>query len=328
MTDKLATTGGAALDTAAGDLANNPAAVYLAGLAESSRRTMLGALETMAGLLGDYTALTCPWSQLRYQHTAALRSKLAARYAAATANKMLSALRGVLKAAWRLGQMDAETYTRAADVANVAGETLPAGRAIEAGELAALLQACAADATPAGARDAALLALLYSCGLRRAEVTALDLEDYNQAAGTLAVRGKRNKERLAHVVNGARAALMDWLALRGAAPGPLFVAINKAGTIHVGQRLTTQAVYNMLQKRAAEAGVPDVSCHDFRRTFVGDLLEAGADIATVQQLAGHASVTTTARYDRRPENSKRKAVELLHVPYTQRSRSQPTLTLT
>ena len=70
---------------------------------------------------------------------------------------------------------------------------------------------------------------LYSCGLRRAELVAFDLADYDVKEGTLIVRGKRNKERLAHVVEWAKGALEDWLASRGAEPGPLLLPIRKGG---------------------------------------------------------------------------------------------------
>src|SRR5262249_35411199 len=122
--------------------------------------------------------LRFPWHELRYQHTQAVRTVLAERHAPAGANVALAALRGVLRECWRLGLMTAEDYHRAADLQGIRGERLPKGRALSAGELRALFAACAQDASPAGARDAALLAVLYGGGLRRSEATSLDLGDY------------------------------------------------------------------------------------------------------------------------------------------------------
>jgi integrase len=132
----------------------------------------------------------------------------------------------------------------------------------------------------------------------------------------LTIKGKRNKQRELPANTTVATALTDWLILRGSQPGPLFCPVNKSGKINPSHRLSAQSIYNIVLRRAADAGVKDLSPHDFRRTFVGDLLEAGADISTVQQLAGHASVTTTQRYDRRPDKVKRQAVELLDVPYS------------
>ncbi len=300
-------------------LEESPAAVYLAHLAAGSRRTMRTALETMAGLLsgGRAGALTLAWGRVRYQHTAALRSLLAERYAPATANKMLAALRGVLKEAWRLEQMSAEEYRRAADLVPIAGSRPMRGRALEGREVGALFATCAADPTVAGARDAALLAVLYALGLRRSEVVALDLGDYTAQSEALVVRaGKGNKARVAYATGGAARALDAWLRVRGHEAGPLSWPVNKAGSPTM-RRLSDQAVLTIMRKRAAQASVPAFSPHDLRRTFISDLLDAGADISTVQSLAGHAQVTTTQRYDRRGEATRRRAASLLRVPYAE-----------
>lgn len=302
-------------------LDQNPAAVYLAGLRPTGRRSQRQALGVVAEMLtsGSTTdPLAIPWAALRFSHVAAIKSKLIERYAPATVNRTLCAIRRTLKAAWRLGQLSSDDYQKAVDVEGVTGSTLPAGRELTAGELGALMADCGSDPTRAGARDASIIAMLYTCGLRRDEITALDLADFDPQTGKLIIKGKRGKERTAYLINGAADAMSDWLAIRGQDPGALFLAINKSGKVRKAGRLTNQAIYSLLAKRATLAGVKDFSPHDFRRTFVSDLLDAGADISTVARMAGHASVNTTARYDRRPEESKRKAAELLHVPYSRR----------
>jgi len=296
---------------------HHPAAVYLASLSPGSRRCMTGALHLCARTLtkGRCDAWSLPWDEVRFSHTAALRSALADKYAPASVNQALAAWKGVLKAAWRLGLLDDRDYNRAIDVAGVKNQVPPRGRAASIGEVRALLDVCR-DGTPLGARDAALLALAYGTGLRRAEIVALDLVDYNRETGELLVRrGKGAKSRTAYVAGGAALALEAWLEVRGEADGPLLHPYYKGGHM-TARRLCAQTVRDLLDKRVKQAGLESLSPHDLRRTFISELLEAGADLSVVQQLAGHASVATTTRYDRRGEKAKRKAVALLHVPFS------------
>jgi integrase len=302
----------------------HPVAVYLASLAsERSRRVLAGDLRVIAALLTgtdihearSVDLFTLNWAALRYSHTAAIRSRLMEYYSPATINRMLSALRGVLKEAWRLGYLTAEDYHRAVDIVNVKGQTVPAGRELSQGEILALVNACKEDASAAGSRDAAIIGLLYTCGLRRAEVVGLERDDFDAESGKLIIRiGKGRKQRTAYVQGGALRALLDWLSVSENGSSFLFVPVLKSGTINP-RKMSAQSIYDLLKKRAGQAGVKDFSPHDFRRTFVGDMLDRGVDIATVASIAGHASVDTTRRYDRRPEETKRKAAEKLHFPY-------------
>lgn len=301
--------------------AQNPARIYLASLDQGSHRTMIGALDLAAGVLTgqrcDHRSL--PWWLLRVGHTRALQAWLRQNRSAATGNKVLSATRGTLRAAWEMNLMNTDEYMRAVTVKNIRAEKpeQATGRAIMPGEFSALLRVCMADSSPAGARDAAILGLGLLGGLRRAEIAGLLLADYEQADQRLHVKGKRNKERKVPVAVGVAGALADWLHVRGAAPGPLFVAILKSGQI-TGDGLSTAAIWKMLQKRTKEAGVKPFSPHDMRRTFAGDLLDAGADIVTVQKLLGHANANTTAGYDRRGDRAKREAISRLHMAWERR----------
>lgn len=304
-------------------LDRNPAAVYLASLTSpQSRYTMENALRTVVAMLVGRTVehvtretmLAFPWERMEYQHAAAVRSRLAERYASANANRIISALRGVMKETWRLGYISAETYQRTTDIRNVKASHLMKGRDLDADEMALLAEVCRRDATPAGVRDLAILGMLYVCGLRRSEVVEVRVEDFTPASGQIRIlKGKGRKQRTVYISGSARRALDKWLLMLGADSGPIFQPILKNGKIQQGG-LVSQSIYDMLKKRAKQARVADFSPHDFRRTFVGDLLDHGVDIATVANLAGHSSVETTRRYDRRPESVKKDAAAKLSFP--------------
>lgn len=297
----------------------NPAVLYLASLASSSRSAQGGALRDLARFFGGVDRPErFDWHRVTYEQATGARSWLAEKYAVNTANRYLSALRGVLKQAFRLGLMSEEAYSRASQVDNIRGSNETAGRALERGELAALFAACDATTT-LGARNAAMLGLLYGAGLRRAEVVKLDLADLDEPARRVTVRrGKGRKTRWAYLPSGAAAAMRAWLRIRGREPGPLLLPthggrIGVRGLHH--RRMCPDAVRLALRGVAKRAAVAACSPHDFRRTFVGDLLDAGEDLSTVQRLAGHSNANTTARYDRRPERRRARAAELLSVPF-------------
>ncbi len=135
----------------------------------------------------------------------------------------------------------------------------------------------------------------------------------------LRIVGKRNKQRMLYIDNGALAYLRDWLAVRGNEGGALYVLILKSGLIVRDRAMSTTALDQVLVKRCEQAGVEDMDCHDLRRTLASNLLDAEVDISIVSGLMGHSNVQTTVRYDRRPAEARRRAVsEHIHVPHHKR----------
>lgn len=189
--------------------AENPALVYLASLAAGSRPAMRSALETTAAILtsGALELEEVPWAAVRYPHLQALRARLSERYAPKTMNRYLSAVRGVLRAAWRLGQIDTDTLHRAC--------TSPACAALGSRPAATWRcsrgSASSRSAPPIRCRRAARATPRRSpcspTGVRRAEAVALDLSHVDVEGGAVRVRGKGNKERLVYLVEGARRAI-------------------------------------------------------------------------------------------------------------------------
>jgi integrase/recombinase XerC len=151
--------------------------------------------------------------------------------------------------------------------------------------------------TPLGMRDRAILEVLYSAGLRVSELVGLNLDDLDVNEGLATVRGKGRKERLAMLGPPATAAITTWLparqglgGARAATQPALF--LNKNGT-----RLTARSVGRLLSRYLAQVGLdPEASPHTLRHSFATHLLDAGADIRSVQELLGHRSLGTTQMY--------------------------------
>ena len=299
---------------ATGSPDSNPVEVYLGTLSPGSHRAVLVALSAIADHLsgGKTDPLRFYWARLRYQDTAVLRQYLARTYSPKTTNLYISALKQVLRQCWRLGQMDDDQYHRAIDIRRVPEENGVAGRSLEVDELRSLFSVCDADPSPAGVRDAALISVLYCTGLRRNEVVALRMGDYDPKQAALKIRGKGNKTRLAFLTDDAQNRLTAWLKLRGQSVGPLFVSVDKAGMLGT-ETLRGQSIRYILQSRATEAGVKPFSPHSMRRTMATHLLDRGVDLAIVQKMLGHRHLSTTSLYDRRGEAAKKKAAEQLRV---------------
>lgn len=282
----------------------SPAIVYLARLSKRSRVTMAQSLNTIARFLKAKHFIEVPWHKLRYEHTQAIRAAMRELGAHTTANRHLSALKGVLKECWRLGLMSAEDLARATDLEAITGSRPQAGRVLTKAEIDLLL-----DPASEGLqypRDRLLVLLGLLCGMRREEIASLQLKDHH--LNGFHVLGKGNKVRIVPTPFLVEDALERWLEFRDIDPGPLLFHITKTGKID-RRPLTESGVYYLLKKIGREVGISNFSPHDLRRTYITSLLNAGIDAFIVQELAGHAKPETTKKYDRRGEEAKQAAVD-------------------
>ena len=169
-------------------------------------------------------------------------------------------------------------------------------KALSLSDVEAILAATGDGETVLSLRDRALLEVLYGTGARISEAVGLDVDDLDLVDGTVLLRGKGGKHRVVPVGSYARRAVENYLvrgrpALAGAASGPALFLNARGG------RLSRQSAWNLLVRTAAAAGVTaEVSPHTLRHSFATHMLDGGADVRVVQELLGHASVTTTQIY--------------------------------
>ncbi|MGJ5813916.1 tyrosine-type recombinase/integrase [Paludibaculum fermentans] len=145
---------------------------------------------------------------------------------------------------------------------------------------------------PSPQRDLALFELLYGCGLRISELVGLDTSDFDLSEGWVRVRGKRKKERQVPIPGKAMAALRACLAARHPAEGEMAVFLN-----HRGQRLTDRGARGIVKMYSiALSADSSLHPHSLRHAYATHLLSAGADLRAIQELLGHASLSTTQKY--------------------------------
>ena len=297
---------------------DHPVARYLARLGPRSRPTVLSSLHTCARILLDDPAATAwdvDWPRLDYLVLACLRDRLAAHFGSpASAQRAVTHLRQVLGEAFQAGTMTPEAWMRAQRLHGPPGAASARGRALSDPEIARLMAGPLTDPSPMGRRDAGILAVLFTTGIRRAECVGLELADWNPTAGTLRIRvAKNGRQRIVTLPSWARPVLAAWVAVHPAAVlGALWIA---AGATGPPRRLSWASVGRVVARWATRAGLGAVHPHDARRTVATRMLRAGLDPLLVRHHLGHASVTTTSRYDLRTADDCAAALERLPCPW-------------
>lgn len=285
----------------------DPAALYLASLESShSRRVMAARLRGFARALGKEDVREIEWERLDQEWLFAAREALMKRERSPShINAVFSLLKGIAFQAWQLNIISIDAYLRVKKAKSLRGTREPNRRWLKTPEISTLLDECVKDDRQQGLRDAALLALLYGCGLRRSEVVRIDVEDLNSSELSVLIRGKGNKERRVYPPARAWDLVNEWIRESGKSSGPLFCRIRKGGVI-TSHRLTDQAVYFVIHQLIARTSIERFTPHDLRGSFISYLLDTGHDIKTVADIVGHADIQTTAGYDRRGEERKKR----------------------
>ena len=245
-------------------------------------------------LCNDYLTLGRDQLDLKRVDHLAVRSYLAhlsrRKLARASVARHLSALRTFFKFLVREGTVDANP---ARTVATPKREKhLPA--VLQTSDIALLLEQPDASTT-LGLRDIAWLELLYASGLRISELVGIDLDDLELRTRLVKVRGKGSKERIVPFGTKAEGALRAYLAVRG----ELIRDIEEQAVFvnYRGERITTRSIRRLFEGYVRDAALrAGVSPHTLRHSFATHLLNAGADLRGIQELLGHASLSTTQKY--------------------------------
>ena len=163
--------------------------------------------------------------------------------------------------------------------------------------------------TEAGLRDRAILELMYACGLRVSEAVNVKMQDIDLDSGILTTTGKGSKTRRVPVGSSAVEWLKSYLALRRKKED---IEIENLFVTPLGRPINRQIIYTFIKEYAEKCGLPDVSPHTLRHSFATHLIQNRADIRSVQQMLGHADISTTQIYTHMTDAHLRKSYERFH----------------
>jgi site-specific recombinase XerD len=294
----------------------NPLTLYLTRLAPSSQLTMRYVLQDAADRLGfeDINLEDIDWHLLQPEHVIALVAALREDgYAPNTSSLYVNAVRGVMNEAWRMSLISQDHLLKMRSVKAAPGTRLSQGRNLRRTLIREMMEVCAADPRPQGLRDAAVIGILYGSGMRKSESVNLDLQQVNFDERSLRVTGKGNKELIKYAPAWAFAKLQAWLEFRrdqlkdGEEDDTFLFNRIRRGSHVTRERITKHAIYYIARQRGEQVGVK-IMPHDFRRSFITRVIEEH-DLSIAQKLAHHTNIQTTASYDVRDDNERRRAVD-------------------
>ncbi|TDF34390.1 site-specific integrase [Alteromonadaceae bacterium M269] len=290
-----------------------PYSLYLARLSVNSKRSIQAQLESVAAMFNwQSDEYGLHFYQVDYQQALSIQNALIELgWAARSINRAMMAIRGIVKAAVITGQATQQQYLNLQSIPKVK-HGKHHGTPLSKHQVVKLFRQLNQNRQVIGLRNIALFSVLLGCGLRRSEITEIDMAHYDPDKLSLFIaKGKGNKSRTVFLPDWVKINIDEWLEQRTEETGYLFCVVKRGGHAHHIVKLSGEAIYALVKRTFKTLDMPTVTPHDLRRTYITHLLEHGIDLNTVRQMAGHADISTTVIYDKRDEKAMQQAAHAL-----------------
>jgi len=281
-----------------------PAESYMRTLSDLSQSTIRSYLRNIARIF-DKNIEDFPWHQLDQDVVIYILDNLTKTgLAPGTVGSYLSAIKGVCLSALNKKLISPERHHLINMIKKPKGSRVKKeGTLLSSENIRDLIKTCELDFNKTkGIRDKAIIIILRGCGLRRSELINIRINTINFTEKKLTVVGKGNKEREIWFNDRVKEVMSDWLdiinnsSLKIAEDNFLFLRAHKSGKI-INQRICSQTIFDVLQAKQKMIVVKKFGPHDFRRTYITELINNGNAIEDIQGLVGHSSPETTRVYD-------------------------------